>query len=123
MRLATINENGTECPVVVDPARGVVRASVLGVDPDQSLLDIIRSSGVAELLAAAGQASDTEFRPVEDVAFTAPYRHPRLIWGIGLNYMDHAADLSESVPDEPASFVKRAVKAFAAKEPMTWEGR
>lgn len=118
MRLATINENGTECPVVVDPARGAVRASVLGVDPAQNLLDIIRSSGVAELVAAAGQASDTEFRPVEDVAFTAPYRHPRLIWGIGLNYIDHAADLSESVPDEPASFVKGDHTIIGPGEPI-----
>jgi 2-keto-4-pentenoate hydratase/2-oxohepta-3-ene-1,7-dioic acid hydratase in catechol pathway len=39
------------------------------------------------------------------VRFGASYRHPRLIWGIGLNYVDHAADLSEQVPDEPASFV------------------
>ena len=29
-----------------------------------------------------------------------------MIWGIGLNYRDHAADLSEDVPEEPASFIK-----------------
>ena len=29
-----------------------------------------------------------------------------MIWGIGLNYVDHAADLSETAPDEPASFIK-----------------
>ena len=46
------------------------------------------------------------FRARESVQFTAPYRHPRLIWGIGLNYRDHAADLSEDVPEEPASFIK-----------------
>ena len=28
------------------------------------------------------------------------------MWGIGLNYVDHAADLSETAPDEPASFIK-----------------
>ena len=34
------------------------------------------------------------------------YRRPRKIWGIGLNYRDHAADLSAPFPTEPASFMK-----------------
>jgi 2-keto-4-pentenoate hydratase/2-oxohepta-3-ene-1,7-dioic acid hydratase in catechol pathway len=35
------------------------------------------------------------------------YRHPRKIWGIGLNYVAHAADLAEKAPnEEPASFMK-----------------
>lgn len=44
----------------------------------------------------------------EDQAEYAPlYRQPRKIWGIGLNYKAHAADLSETVPSaEPASFMK-----------------
>jgi 2-keto-4-pentenoate hydratase/2-oxohepta-3-ene-1,7-dioic acid hydratase in catechol pathway len=35
------------------------------------------------------------------------YRHPSKIWGIGLNYKDHAADLDEKAPSTiPASFIK-----------------
>jgi 2-keto-4-pentenoate hydratase/2-oxohepta-3-ene-1,7-dioic acid hydratase in catechol pathway len=35
------------------------------------------------------------------------YRRPRKIWGIGLNYVAHAADLAEKAPnEEPASFMK-----------------
>ena len=35
------------------------------------------------------------------------YRRPRKIWGIGLNYVEHAGDLSETAPsDEPASFMR-----------------
>lgn len=34
------------------------------------------------------------------------FRRPRKIWGIGLNYKDHAADLSAAFPTEPASFMK-----------------
>jgi 2-keto-4-pentenoate hydratase/2-oxohepta-3-ene-1,7-dioic acid hydratase in catechol pathway len=40
------------------------------------------------------------------VRYAPLYRHPRKIWGIGLNYRDHAADLNAVYPDEPASFVK-----------------
>src|SRR5699024_3520022 len=35
------------------------------------------------------------------------YRHPSKIWGIGLNYTEHASDLNEVSPNsEPASFLK-----------------
>jgi len=45
--------------------------------------------------------------PQESVKFAPLYRRPRKIWGIGLNYKDHADDLSERLPDsEPASFMK-----------------
>nr|WP_106779371.1 fumarylacetoacetate hydrolase family protein [Lysinibacillus timonensis] len=47
------------------------------------------------------------FKPISSVKFGPLYRHPRKIWGIGLNYVEHAADLSEMAPNtEPASFLK-----------------
>lgn len=47
------------------------------------------------------------FIPKEKIRFAPLYRRPRKIWGIGLNYKDHAADLSEKAPVlEPASFMK-----------------
>lgn len=43
----------------------------------------------------------------DQVQFGPLYRYPRKIWGIGLNYVDHASDLSEKAPtSEPASFMK-----------------
>lgn len=106
MRLATIIENATETAAVVDPSRGVVPASDLAPWATGDLLALIRAGRLDELAAAAEAAPDSAFRPRDEATFSAPYRHPRLIWGIGLNYMDHAADLSEDVPEEPASFVK-----------------
>jgi len=106
MHLGTITENRRETAVVIDPDRGVVRAAQLAGWAEGDLLSLIRSGQVAELIEAARDAAAEKFRPREHVQFTAPYRHPRLIWGIGLNYRDHAADLSESVPEEPASFIK-----------------
>ena len=35
-------------------------------------------------------------------------RHPRKILGVGLNYAEHAGDLGERRPDEPATFMKPA---------------
>ena len=45
--------------------------------------------------------------PREKIEYAPLLRRPRKIWGIGLNYRDHAADLAEQSPTaEPASFMK-----------------
>ncbi|MGN9778206.1 fumarylacetoacetate hydrolase family protein [Micromonospora sp. H33] len=70
-------------------------------------LEVLTRFTAAELQERLADAADSGFRAVDDVRFTAPYRHPRKVWGIGLNYVEHAADLAESSPrDEPASFIK-----------------
>ncbi|WP_066174499.1 fumarylacetoacetate hydrolase family protein [Bacillus marinisedimentorum] len=44
---------------------------------------------------------------LETAEYGPLYRHPRKIWGIGLNYVEHASDLHEKAPNtEPASFMK-----------------
>lgn len=42
----------------------------------------------------------------EHVQFGPPLSQFGKLWGIGLNYADHAGDLDEQRPDEPASFMK-----------------
>jgi 2-keto-4-pentenoate hydratase/2-oxohepta-3-ene-1,7-dioic acid hydratase in catechol pathway len=106
VRLATILDHGTDVPVLVHPERGVVPIASLTDRSVPSLLTVIEEDLYDDLVAAAAEAGAKSFRSTADVTFTAPYRRPRKIWGIGLNYVDHAADLSESVPDEPASFIK-----------------
>ena len=44
--------------------------------------------------------------PFAAAPYAPLYRHPGKIWGIGLNYAAHAADLSEKAPSGiPASFM------------------
>ncbi|MFD1633676.1 fumarylacetoacetate hydrolase family protein [Haloplanus ruber] len=43
---------------------------------------------------------------------------PGKLFGIGLNYADHAADLSETTPDEPASFFKPGTAATGPGGPI-----
>jgi len=50
---------------------------------------------------------DVNYIPKDQAEFGPLYRYPRKIWGIGLNYVEHAEDLSEKAPStEPASFMK-----------------
>lgn len=102
MNLGTASiAGGPEQAVVIGPD-GVVAAAELGFNTD--LYEIVRAGEAPALLDAA--ASATNFVPEADVKFGPPFRHPRMIWGIGLNYPLHAADLSEAVPQDPASFIK-----------------
>jgi 2-keto-4-pentenoate hydratase/2-oxohepta-3-ene-1,7-dioic acid hydratase in catechol pathway len=66
-------------------------------------LSVLSRVSLADLADAAAAA---DFRDPAGVEFVAPYRHPRKLWGIGLNYLEHAGDLAENVPTEPASFMK-----------------
>ncbi|SEP24643.1 2-keto-4-pentenoate hydratase/2-oxohepta-3-ene-1,7-dioic acid hydratase (catechol pathway) [Halogranum amylolyticum] len=44
--------------------------------------------------------------PAETISFGLPLEQFGKLWGIGLNYEEHAGDLDEDRPTEPASFMK-----------------
>lgn len=61
--------------------------------------------------AAAGTLGDPSGAPAEpvdraDLSFGPPLAEFGKLWGIGLNYVEHAGDLDEERPEEPASFMK-----------------
>ena len=56
--------------------------------------------------------------PAGKVEFASPLADPGKLLGIGLNYADHAADLDEDSPDEPASFFKPASAATGPGGPV-----
>lgn len=88
--------------------------SALGKNYETSLLSIIENEQLDDLLKTFNELKKeglgtfkTKLIPVSDVEFAPLYRKPNKIWGIGLNYKDHASDLAEVSPaDEPASFMK-----------------
>jgi 2-keto-4-pentenoate hydratase/2-oxohepta-3-ene-1,7-dioic acid hydratase in catechol pathway len=107
LRLVTIRHRDTEeaavmLPDGMMPVREFAGLSGEGVD----LLSLLASGSFYELKEAydrgevrGGASSQLSYAPL--------YRRPRKIWGIGLNYVEHAGDLSESAPaDEPASFMR-----------------
>lgn len=77
-------------------------------------LELIATGALADLTAWYGTEGRRALEGLDadvisgDTAAPAPlYRRPRKIWGIGLNYADHAADLSEKTPTGiPGSFMK-----------------
>lgn len=110
MRLANLLRGATVVPAVLDPSRGWVPLAVAtsGLPADlEGLIATGLDAGVRERLAeCAAAASDAAIVPRADAVLTAPFRHPRIVWGIGLNYRAHAEDLGAPHPTEPASFIK-----------------
>ena len=104
MRLATIRLGGAETAAVVLPG-GVLPLGTEGAGADD-LFTLLESGRFYDLVDRLGGLSGGAI-PRERVSYGPPYRRPRKIWGIGLNYAEHASDLSEKPPAEgPASFMK-----------------
>ena len=110
MRLATIRQNGEEMAAVILPGGQlpVREMSDLQGGKEVDLLSLLESGRFHELKGLYDQEK-VEVRAALSVRFEyGPlYRRPRKIWGIGLNYVEHAGDLSETAPsEEPASFMR-----------------
>ena len=118
MRLASVRADGAELPALVHPTRGVVLVRDLVPDPPVDVMAVISEGRLDDLARYAAGAPAGVYRQTVEVEFAAPYRRPRKIWGIGLNYVDHAADLAESVPGEPASFIKGDHTIVGPGEPI-----
>ena len=117
MRLTTLRIGDEEVAALVRP-RGAVPLRVLndqfGTSWSTTLQALLEGSEVEALRdwadtdgRAAAERLDALLIPQDRLVHAPLYRRPRKIWGIGLNYVEHAADLSETAPsEEPASFLK-----------------
>lgn len=117
MRLTTLRLDDHEVAALVRP-QGAVPLAVLneqlGTSWSTTLQDLLERGELDDLRAwldteglAVAKRLDGLALPEESLVHAPLYRRPRKIWGIGLNYVEHAADLSEKAPStEPASFLK-----------------
>ena len=97
---------------------GLVPLSALPDEPDgpwpttlQALLDAgrfeaLRAWSDAHAADLAALADGAPGRALAGAAPAALVPHPPKILGVGLNYAEHAGDLGETRPDEPATFMK-----------------
>jgi acylpyruvate hydrolase len=61
-------------------------------------------------------AGDTH--PLNDVELLAPVPRPRAIFGIGLNYADHAAETGQDLPEYPIVFMKLPSSSASPGDPI-----
>jgi 2-keto-4-pentenoate hydratase/2-oxohepta-3-ene-1,7-dioic acid hydratase in catechol pathway len=117
MKLVTLRQNRREEAAIV-LSRGILPIAALNAKLSaawpEDLFSLIAGGQLAKLndwFRSGGrekcEALDGAVLDPASVKYGPLYRHPRKIWGIGLNYVAHAADLAEKAPnEEPASFMK-----------------
>ncbi|HBY93919.1 MAG TPA: fumarylacetoacetate hydrolase [Chloroflexi bacterium] len=121
MRLASVRTDQGETAAVLT-TEGVIPIERLNAAWNThlptTLLDLI--SGDLASIAAARLAAHKLPATLAfvQVSFGPPYRRPGKIWGIGLNYREHARDLNEHVPSQPASFMKPATAIIGPGDPI-----
>jgi len=107
MRLATFLPPGSE-----DPRAGEVRdGRVYGYALEQ--LTVIDRLADPEAIPVEGASW-----ALEEVTLLAPVPAPRAIFGIGLNYADHVAELGGQAPERPLVFTKLPSAAAAPGAPV-----
>jgi 2-keto-4-pentenoate hydratase/2-oxohepta-3-ene-1,7-dioic acid hydratase in catechol pathway len=125
LRLCSYIDDGRPASGVIVEDRVVVSlesvADASGTAFPVDLEDVIRA-GVLSIVSEAVSRHAGEIalrgRPVSTVQFLAPLRRPSKIWCIGLNYREHASDLDERSPEEPASFMRPAASIRGPGDPI-----
>jgi 2-keto-4-pentenoate hydratase/2-oxohepta-3-ene-1,7-dioic acid hydratase in catechol pathway len=111
MRLCSFDDGGTiRTGVLVDGKVCTIEElnSELGTRFPPTLSALIRNQEVftLEKILHRGVRIAARGRPAEELRYVPPFPDPPKIWGIGLNYLEHASDLKVKPPDEPASFMR-----------------
>ena len=117
LRLATIWKDGWEMAAVVVPGGAVPVIEIhdpFGSGWPADLLSLLESGRFYELWHFCERVMNDEVKklsrrvvPFSKIEYGPLYRRARKIWGIGLNYVEHADDLQEIAPsEEPASFMR-----------------
>lgn len=104
MRLATFITAGDDTP-----RAGEVRGE-----------EVVAFAGTVHDRLASGdrRPAEGEVLPLADVTLLAPVT-PRAIFGIGLNYADHAAETGRDAPDAPIVFMKLPSSSAPPNQPLT----
>jgi 2-keto-4-pentenoate hydratase/2-oxohepta-3-ene-1,7-dioic acid hydratase in catechol pathway len=107
VRLVTIQQGGREEAAVVLPDGVAPVRKVYSFSREEADLLYLLKSGRFYELKEAYDRGEVHGEVVTRFSHAPLYRRPRKIWGIGLNYAEHAGDLSETAPaEEPASFMR-----------------
>ena len=118
MRLATIKLHGAEIAGIVT-GKGILPVAALnaykGTGWKEDMMSLIQANHIPGLTKWYNEGGKEELEsipglvPTEEVVYAPLYRNPKRIFGIGLNYADHAKDIGNAAPTGfPGSFFKMA---------------
>ncbi|MGM7724658.1 fumarylacetoacetate hydrolase family protein [Metabacillus sp. Hm71] len=125
MKLATVTIEGKEMAAVVSDDHVTLIQTINEYEdknwsPD--LFDLLQNDQLSEMVSwyqNEGQNKLHQFPSflAEEVQFAPLYRQPRKIWGVGMNYMEKALELSGQPPEEePVIFMKPDTSLIGPEE-------
>lgn len=116
MRLATIQANGKEQAAWIREGNYILLEDVnaaLDQQWETGIFELITSGQLEQLTQLVGndeyqqRLGQLPTLSAEEVVHAPLYRHPRKIWGIGMNYVQDLAELEQGdAEEEPVSFMK-----------------
>jgi 2-keto-4-pentenoate hydratase/2-oxohepta-3-ene-1,7-dioic acid hydratase in catechol pathway len=119
MRLRTVEVTGEPTACVSLPDGRLARVDRLLAEGPTDLMALLESGRIGELASVADAGVDDSQTVDPESPVLAPWRSPRKIFGIGLNYGAHAGDLGETAPrTTPASFLKGDHTIVGPGEPI-----
>ncbi|MBQ7535307.1 MAG: fumarylacetoacetate hydrolase family protein [Stomatobaculum sp.] len=118
MRLATIKLNNKEVAGIV-AEKGILPVAELnrrtGSSWKEDMMSLIQAQEIPQMTKWYNEGGKEEIEKLEgivpkaEVVYAPLYRNPKRIFGIGLNYVDHAGDIGSAAPQGfPGSFFKMA---------------
>jgi 2-keto-4-pentenoate hydratase/2-oxohepta-3-ene-1,7-dioic acid hydratase in catechol pathway len=118
MRLATIKLNNKEVAGIV-AGKGILPVAELnrqtGSRWKEDMMSLIQAQEIPAMTKWYNEGGKEEIEKLEgivpkaEVVYAPLYRNPKRIFGIGLNYVDHAGDIGSAAPQGfPGSFFKMA---------------
>lgn len=124
MRLATFIPPGASVPRAGTVDGDRVTAFV---DERVTVLDCLRALTASSKAqsSSGGSSGESETFPLQEVTFPlqevtllAPVPCPRAIFGIGMNYSDHIAEIGATAPESPVVFMKLPSSAAPPNAPV-----
>ncbi|MFD1886458.1 fumarylacetoacetate hydrolase family protein [Paenibacillus wenxiniae] len=115
MKLATVNAYGREQVAVVLEGKYILLEDINTIWGEQWATDmftLITSTQLEQLAQRVSTITSQQLEqlsalPAEEIVHAPLYRHPRKIWGIGMNYVADEAELvAADDNEEPVSFMK-----------------
>lgn len=125
MRLTTINYKTIEQAAIVEEGQYIPISSINSIENKQwseDLYSILQNDQLNEIINWYQNGGSTKLKNVpkidkKDISISALYRNPRKIWGVGMNYMEKAAEFSDIPTDlEPIIFMKPDSSLIGSEE-------
>lgn len=127
MQLATILYEETEQPVLLKEEGAVLIRDINQLTNKAfplSLMELLKSSTIQQLKQVVSMIEEEDWAQVsfiskESLHFVAPYREPRHILGVGMNYLAKAEDLqAKPIEGAPVVFMKPTSSLIGMNEPI-----